>query len=124
MSNRKYHKGSGLGFFRVSTTRDQASSTSFNIERTALTLAFGFCRTFHAQKFATFGDSVNCCFEILLGNIDVNTELRQLGGLQSIAGALFFWSYELLVFMVLLNFLLAIIVDAFSEVGWGPYISV
>jgi hypothetical protein len=26
------------------------------------------------------------------------------------------WSYELLVFMVLLNFLLAIIVDAFSEV--------
>lgn len=36
---------------------------------------------------------------------------------QSAAGALFFWSYELLVFMVLLNFLLAIIVDAFSEVG-------
>ncbi len=35
---------------------------------------------------------------------------------QSVAGALFFWSYELLVFMVLLNFLLAIIVDAFSEV--------
>ncbi len=31
-------------------------------------------------------------------------------------GALFFWSYELLVYMVLLNFLLAIIVDAFSEV--------
>ena len=31
-------------------------------------------------------------------------------------GTLFFWSFELLVFMVLLNFLLAIIVDAFSEV--------
>ena len=39
------------------------------------------------------------------------------GGLQTVAGTLFFWSYELLVFMVLLNFLLAIIVDAFSEVG-------
>ncbi|EFJ46305.1 hypothetical protein VOLCADRAFT_93448 [Volvox carteri f. nagariensis] len=92
--------------------------------------------------FATFGDSINTCFEILLGNIDVNDDLRALGGLQSVAavrlrgrdcrrltrllmampilpmspGALFFWSYELLVFMVLLNFLLAIIVDAFSEV--------
>lgn len=32
------------------------------------------------------------------------------------AGAFFFWTFELLVFMVLLNFLLAIIVDAFSEV--------
>jgi len=68
------------------------------------------------QEFSTFGESVNTCFEILLGNIDVNDQLRNLGGLQSVAGALFFWSYELLVFMVLLNFLLAIIVDAFSEV--------
>jgi hypothetical protein len=43
------------------------------------------------QAFATFGDSINTCFEILLGNIDVNKELRALGGLQSVAGALFFW---------------------------------
>lgn len=68
------------------------------------------------EKFASFGNSVNTCFEMLLGNIDVNNELRALEGLQGVAGALFFWSYELLVFMVLLNFLLAIIVDAFSEV--------
>lgn len=52
------------------------------------------------EKFATFGDAVNTCFEILLGNIDVNTELRNLPGLQAVAGALFFWTYELLVFMV------------------------
>jgi hypothetical protein len=68
------------------------------------------------DAFATFGDSVNTCFIILLGTIDVNNDLRALPGLQNVAGALFFWSYELLVFMVLLNFLLAIIVDAFSEV--------
>jgi len=68
------------------------------------------------SDFATFGDSVNTCFEILLGNIEVNTQLRALDGLQGVAGALWFWTYELLVFMVLLNFLLAIIVDAFSEV--------
>ncbi len=49
------------------------------------------------QQFETFGVSVNTCFEILLGNIDVNNDLRSLGGLQSVAGALFFWSYELLV---------------------------
>jgi hypothetical protein len=35
---------------------------------------------------------------------------------QSVAGILFFWSFELLVFLILLNFLLAIIVDAFGEV--------
>lgn len=35
---------------------------------------------------------------------------------QGVAGSLFFWTFELLVFMVLLNFLLAIIVDAFSVV--------
>lgn len=32
-----------------------------------------------------------------------------------VAGAAFFWSFEVLVFLVLLNFLLAIIVDAFAE---------
>uniref|UniRef100_A0A6S8IGD5 Polycystin cation channel PKD1/PKD2 domain-containing protein n=1 Tax=Dunaliella tertiolecta TaxID=3047 RepID=A0A6S8IGD5_DUNTE len=68
------------------------------------------------EKFQTFDNSVNTCFEILLGEISVNEQLRDLGGLQAIAGAFFFWTYMLLVFMVLLNFLLAIIVDAFSEV--------
>lgn len=61
------------------------------------------CLAAHTQLWTllprsqSFGDSVNTCFEILLGNIDVNTDLRALGGLQSVAGALFFWSYELLV---------------------------
>lgn len=68
------------------------------------------------QAFSSFGSSVDTCFEILLGEISVNAELRALTGLQGLAGTLFFWSFELLVFMVLLNFLLAIIVDAFSEV--------
>ena len=40
--------------------------------------------------------------------------------IQGVAGALFFWTYMLLVFLVLLNFLLAIIVDAFSEVRRWP----
>lgn len=32
---------------------------------------------------------------------------------------LFFWSFEILVFLVLLNFLLAIIVDAFGDIKGG-----
>ena len=59
---------------------------------------------------------MNTCFAILLGDISVNDDLKLLQGLQGVAATLFFWSFELLVFMVLLNFLLAIIVDAFSEV--------
>lgn len=35
---------------------------------------------------------------------------------QNTVGQLYFWSFELAVFMVLMNFLLAIIVDAFCEV--------
>lgn len=35
------------------------------------------------------------------------------------AGVLFFWSFEILVFLVLLNFLLAIIVDAFGDIKGG-----
>jgi len=35
---------------------------------------------------------------------------------QGAAGVLYFWSYMILVFLILLNFLLAIIVDAFSEI--------
>jgi len=32
------------------------------------------------------------------------------------ASVMYFWTYQILVFMILLNFLLAIIVDAFGEV--------
>lgn len=38
----------------------------------------------------------------------------------AVAGAAFFWAFEILVFLVLLNFLLAICVDAFGQVGWAP----
>jgi hypothetical protein len=33
-------------------------------------------------QFSSFGEAANTCFEMLLGNIDVNQELRALGGLQ------------------------------------------
>jgi hypothetical protein len=49
----------------------------------------------------------------------VYAALGQLDGVTGAAGVVFFWSYMLLVFLVLLNFLLAIIVDAFGVVGAG-----
>lgn len=36
--------------------------------------------------FSTFGKAVDTCFEILLGEISVNSELKQLTGLQGVAG--------------------------------------
>jgi len=69
-------------------------------------------------QFSGFGASVNACFSMMLGDFsDVAAALGQLDGVTGVAGGLFFWSYMLLVFLVLLNFLLAIIVDAFSVVG-------
>jgi len=75
-------------------------------------LIFGYS----IQKFSTLGEAINTCFEILLGEIGVNTDLMKLNSLEKIPAVIFFWSYEILVFMILLNFLLAIIVDAFSDV--------
>eukprot|EP00210_Caulerpa_lentillifera_P005376 g5138.t1 len=66
--------------------------------------------------FSSLGKSVNTCFEILLGDISIASQLKELTGLQSFTGVLFFWSFEIVVYLVLLNFLLAIIVDAFSVV--------
>lgn len=68
------------------------------------------------EAFSTFANSVNTCFEILLGDVSIASQLKELSGLQAAAGTLFFWSFEILVFLILLNFLLAIIVDAFSAV--------
>ena len=75
-------------------------------------LIFGYS----IQKFSTLGLAINTCFEILLGEISVNEDLMRLNSLEKIPAVIFFWSYEILVFMILLNFLLAIIVDAFSDV--------
>lgn len=66
--------------------------------------------------FSSLSRSIHTCFEILLGDISINTQLKELSGLQSFTGVLFFWSFEIVVYLVLLNFLLAIIVDAFSVV--------
>ena len=64
--------------------------------------------------FSTFGRAVNTCFEALLGEISVTQELYNLPN--AFAAVVFFYSYILLMFFILLNVLLAIIVDAYEEV--------
>eukprot|EP00892_Ulva_mutabilis_P001573 jgi/Ulvmu1/11416/UM075_0078.1 len=67
-------------------------------------------------QFKSFPDAITTCLEIIMGDPSINAELRRLPGLMNTVGQLYFWSFELVVFMVLMNFLLAIIVDAFCEV--------
>ena len=68
------------------------------------------------ETFSTIPDSIMTCFEFLLGEIGVNAELKKLDNWQFFSGQVFFWTYALLVQQILLNFVLAIIVDAYSEV--------
>jgi len=76
------------------------------------TLVFGY----KIQEFSSLLNSLQTCFETLLGEIGWNNALQDLKGLEYWAGFAYFWSYQILVFMILLNFLLAIIVDAYAEI--------
>jgi hypothetical protein len=76
------------------------------------TLVFGY----KIEQFSTLGRSLTTCFETLLGEIGWNGDLQDLQDLEYWAGFVYFWSYQILVFMILLNFLVAIIVDAYAEV--------
>eukprot|EP00898_Chlorokybus_atmophyticus_P002538 jgi/Chlat1/3285/Chrsp22S03531 len=55
-------------------------------------------------------------FQMLLGDTDVNSQLMQQNGLMYFVGVVFFWSYIILVFFILFNFLIAIVIDAFADV--------
>jgi len=76
------------------------------------TLVFGY----KVEQFSTLMRSLTTCFETLLGEIGWNASLQDLPGLEKVAGFVYFWSYQILVFMILLNFLVAIIVDAYAEI--------
>jgi len=62
------------------------------------------------QQFSSQGKSAMMCFRILMGDFDVE-EMVIVGGFFA-----YFWflSFELLVFLILLNLLLAIIVDSYA----------
>lgn len=66
--------------------------------------------------FATLPRALDTCFAMLMGDTAVGGALRALPRPLRTVGAIYFWSFMLLVFLVLINFVLAIICDAFCEV--------
>jgi fatty acid desaturase len=72
------------------------------------------------QRFSTFVGSSRTVFNMMLGEFgDAHADLFDASvdaGLLIFPAYLFFYSFMCIVFLVMLNFLLAIIVDAFVDV--------
>ena len=71
------------------------------------------------QAFRSFSIAFETIFDMLLGEFgDTKADLLSHDidlGLLRVPAAIFFYSFMSIVFLVILNFLLAIIVDAFAE---------
>ena len=71
------------------------------------------------ERFSTMASSLTVCMAILLGDIDVLTDLYRgsvPGSDQRLAADFFFWSFIFVAFFILINMLLAILVDAYVAV--------
>jgi hypothetical protein len=75
-------------------------------------LMFGY----FASSFSDAGTAINTCFNNLLGDTSWFDQVQQLQGLQHFVGTAYFWIFQICMVLILLNFLLAIICDAFGEV--------
>jgi hypothetical protein len=64
-------------------------------------------------QFSTLSKSAVVCMGILLGDIDVQTDLYRSN---NIAANFFFWTFVFIAFFILINMLLAILVDAYVAV--------
>lgn len=62
--------------------------------------------------FADFDRSMNSCWRLLLGDFDWE-ELRVVGRLEA---GLWFWSFSIMLMLIMLNMLLAIVMDFYTEV--------
>ncbi|GAQ79658.1 Ca2+-modulated nonselective cation channel polycystin [Klebsormidium nitens] len=68
------------------------------------------------EYFRTLGFSMATCFAIILGDTQAQSNFLALDGWQFWASQLFFWSFNIFMVMVVMNFLVAIAVDAFADV--------
>lgn len=64
------------------------------------------------KEWKSLGASVNACFLVLMGDFSY----EEMYAIAPIVSQLWFWTYMLLVFLVMLNMLLAIVMDAYSNV--------
>uniref|UniRef100_A0A7S3D431 Polycystin cation channel PKD1/PKD2 domain-containing protein n=1 Tax=Palpitomonas bilix TaxID=652834 RepID=A0A7S3D431_9EUKA len=67
------------------------------------------------REFMNLGESMITCFEMIVGNYEVGRQLDYVGSSPA-AGMIFYWTYFFVVFLILVNILLAILVDSFAEV--------
>lgn len=72
---------------------------------------------FQSVHFSDMTHSTNSLFQNLLGDITYFLEdFKNASGITFFVGMIYFYSFNIFVFMILFNFLLAIICDAFGEV--------
>ncbi len=64
------------------------------------------------SEFCTFARALDTCFHIMMGDFDADG-LRETG--RFMAGV-WFWTFEILILLIMLNMLLAVIMDTYSEV--------
>lgn len=68
------------------------------------------------EDFSTVLKALTTCLHMLMGDTGPSYQLQMLTDPLKTVGMVFFWSFMLLVFTLLLNFVLAIICDAYVEV--------
>lgn len=66
----------------------------------------------HIKEWSTFRGSVNMCFLVLMGDFDYGA----MHAVAPVSSQLWFWSFMMLVFMVMLNMMLVIIMDVYGQV--------
>lgn len=66
-------------------------------------------------EFSTFGRSCHSCFRALMGDSDADA-MNEVGRPMAF---IWYWSFHILIVLILLNMLLAIIMDTYSEVKDG-----
>ncbi|KAJ0404323.1 hypothetical protein ATCC90586_007637 [Pythium insidiosum] len=64
------------------------------------------------EEFSTFDNTIKSCINMLFGNFD----LAVIQDLHYPCGVVFYWCYMIIVALVLLNMMLAIVVDSYSAV--------
>ena len=106
-----------LGIITRTVSRAASEMVHFFILFFIVVIAFSFLShiVFGAtiSEFSTFGVTMQTMVNVLLGQVDVGEITTEM---HTTSGALFFYSYIVLVFLILLNMLLAIIIDAYSHV--------
>lgn len=66
-----------------------------------------------AESFSSFGKSLETCINMLFGSFDY----AAIQDMHIPAPMLFYWAYMIIVSLVLLNMMLAIVLDAYTSVG-------